>query len=95
MLFTDAHSSHATKRACNRTTGNLTRCADTCDFAREIGEPRFAKRLMAACKAANAQAPAITVSRSVLLLANEQDHAIHIGSPLHMQQVGPSLDGIR
>lgn len=35
---------------------------------------------MAACKAANAQAPAITVSRSVLLLANEQDHAIHIGS---------------
>lgn len=50
---------------------------------------------MAACKAANAQAPAITVSRSVLLLASEQDHAIHIGSPIHMQQVGPSLDGIR
>lgn len=36
MLFTDGHSSHATKRACNRTAGNLTRCADTCDFAREI-----------------------------------------------------------
>lgn len=89
MLFTDAHSSHATKRACNRTAGNPTRCADACDFA------RFARRLMAACKAANAQAPAITVSRSVLLLANEQDHATHIGSPIHVEQVRPSLERTR
>lgn len=38
-------------RVCNRIAGNLTRCADACDFARATRELRSVKGLTTACKA--------------------------------------------
>lgn len=54
-------------------------------FALQRGRPLLLRQV-------NAQAPAITISMSALLLANEQEDAAHIGSPIQLESVGPSPD---